>query len=238
MLGRRGVRRGPIIRKVPVGVPEGGMSRISRVAVLAVSIVAVCGGCPMETMPTSCRPTEEAAAPSDHPQPPATVPTPTTIPGEMDPAATPIVPVSDSGSAVGVIRTRIAKRTIAASRTGSIPSPTPRMAVRMAEDGTASSSALGLMWSREVHGLYEFEHAEIFCRKLELADYHDWRLPTIDELDRLMHSEFTPGSRGSFHALWSSTPDEHRGVQTFDLLEWQRSSQAAGMAHALCVRAL
>jgi hypothetical protein len=192
---------------------------------LLVTIMPVATAC----MPTPREP-ETAAPGSVTPIPPAS-PSAAEVPPA--PGETPRPP---GAAAADVIRTRIARRTANQSRIRVVSTPTPPAPVELNDDGTAESAELGLMWSRQVDGAFEQADAASFCEVLELAGYEDWRLPTIDELEDILHSEFAPAGRGTFQALWSATPHELRGTQTFDLWEWSRSRLDAGMAHALCVR--
>jgi len=79
-------------------------------------------------------------------------------------------------------------------------------------DGTVTDITTGLMWEQTETGAMTWEKALAFSEDLELAGFHDWRLPTIRELSRLVDDSrrepsidetFFPGCRPSVY--WSST---------------------------------
>jgi hypothetical protein len=80
-------------------------------------------------------------------------------------------------------------------------------------DGTVSDKNTRLMWQQaEAHQRMRLESAIDYCEKLTFADYDDWRLPSINELESLVvytrtdpaaDSNAFPGISGSY--FWSST---------------------------------
>ena len=85
-------------------------------------------------------------------------------------------------------------------------------------------------------GVFEHPDAVTYCEELETAGFEDWRVPTIDELERILATESGPAWHGGARELWSATPDEVRGVETLVLPGGERSHLAVGVAHVLCVR--
>jgi hypothetical protein len=80
------------------------------------------------------------------------------------------------------------------------------------EDGTVTDITTGLMWGQTETRAMTWEKALAFCEDLDLAGYSDWRLPTIQELSRLVDDSrqepsidtaYFPGCRPSVY--WSST---------------------------------
>jgi len=79
-------------------------------------------------------------------------------------------------------------------------------------DGTVSDITTGLMWEQTETRAMTWEKALAYSEDLDLAGYHDWRLPTIRELSRLVDDSrrdpsidtaYFPGCRPSVY--WSST---------------------------------
>jgi hypothetical protein len=82
----------------------------------------------------------------------------------------------------------------------------------------------GLMWAAKDNGKRVGWHQAMrYCRKLRLADYSDWTLATIDELERLIDNTWSPVPAGEVRGyllgghvvrevtitgpgLWSSNP--------------------------------
>ena len=80
------------------------------------------------------------------------------------------------------------------------------------KDGTVTDITTGLMWHQTETSAMTWEKALAFCENLDLAGYHDWRLPNIRELLSLVDDSrrqpsidtaYFPGCRPSIY--WSST---------------------------------
>jgi hypothetical protein len=57
-------------------------------------------------------------------------------------------------------------------------------------NGTISDLRTGLMWSKTDNGFdINWDDAKEYCEKLELAEFNDWRLPTISELKTLIDKQ-------------------------------------------------
>ncbi len=53
-------------------------------------------------------------------------------------------------------------------------------------DGTLTDKKTGLMWQKNDNGIqYNWVEASCYCENLSLADFDDWRIPTVDELGNL-----------------------------------------------------
>ncbi len=84
------------------------------------------------------------------------------------------------------------------------------------QNGTVSDQLTGLMWIKAPKALPEtYSDAEKYCRGYEFEGHRDWRMPTIDELERLtvnpgQKTGLTPDapfSMGKWQPVfWSSTP--------------------------------
>jgi hypothetical protein len=79
-------------------------------------------------------------------------------------------------------------------------------------DGTITDITTDLMWMQTETRAMTWEKALAFCEDLVLAGYSDWRLPTVQELSRLVDDSrqepsidtgYFPGCRPSVY--WSST---------------------------------
>jgi hypothetical protein len=101
---------------------------------------------------------------------------------------------------------------------------------------TAADNGSGLSWGQ----------AQRYCRELTLAGFHDWTLPTIDDLQQLVT---TTANENGFRInaplkltgwQWSSTPGTQAGEGwAFDFGDGGRASVAAGdsgLNRALCLR--
>jgi hypothetical protein len=83
-------------------------------------------------------------------------------------------------------------------------------------NGIIKDKVTGLMWQQATApGTYDWQDALEYCENLQLANYTDWRLPTILELSTLVDSSiaspgptidttYFPGAGSSYY--WSSTP--------------------------------
>lgn len=54
------------------------------------------------------------------------------------------------------------------------------------QDGTVTDTATGLMWQQSEAGTMTWAEALNYCETLTLADYGDWRLPNINELQSIV----------------------------------------------------
>jgi hypothetical protein len=141
-----------------------------------------------------------------------------------------------SAAAADVIRTRIAWRE-QSQGSGFQPTATPRPPLEvMMDESTVTAARMALMWTRHAAGAFEYGDAVSYCAGLETAGFDDWRLPTIEELERLLDSEYRLEAEGAAVILWSSSANEHRGVETVELPDFTRSHQKVGFGHVICVR--
>ena len=168
-------------------------------------------------------------------------PTSTSEPPSTDaPAvhASPTVRLTEAQS-LEVIRTRIADRD--RRRAGlppPTPSPTPRADASILPSGVVAAPSIGLMWTPHAVGGYGYRDAERHCNGLDLGGFTDWRLPTIDDLERAMGADVVVSIPTTARALWTRTPAENRGHVTLDPTTGARSWMDAGLAHVVCVRAI
>lgn len=105
----------------------------------------------------------------------------------------------------------------------------------------------GLIWAAADNGLdVDWYDADDYCRELELGDWTDWRLPTIDELEGLhdRRSEATyklPAAvRLTGCCPWSSTRSGESSAWNFSFRYRKRFSGSMNYSYALralCVRA-
>lgn len=60
---------------------------------------------------------------------------------------------------------------------------------RVNRNGTITDIRTRLMWQQDANDmeLYNWQGAVEYCKKLRLAGYSNWRLPTIDELRKLIN---------------------------------------------------
>ena len=80
-------------------------------------------------------------------------------------------------------------------------------------DGTVSDIATGLMWQKADDGKgRDWQEALSYAEHLQLAGYHDWRLPDQKELHSIVDYDFIPAINPVFHMqdpkgwFWTSTP--------------------------------
>jgi hypothetical protein len=101
---------------------------------------------------------------------------------------------------------------------------------------TAADNGSGLSWLQ----------AQRYCRDLTAGGFHNWKLPSIDDLQRLVASS---GGESTYRIKapikltgwqWSSTPGKQDGEGwALDFGDGSRASVAAGdsgLNRALCVR--
>jgi hypothetical protein len=125
---------------------------------------------------------------------------------------------------------------------------------------TWTDLATRLMWTKvdssirkgvgDSTGLLTWDEAVGYCRNLQLEDYKDWRLPTIDELEgiydpKLLDTGFDkPAIKGNLRISidhWSTTPSKYKGmVLTFNFFNGMRGDKYGNSiyetAYTLCVR--
>jgi Protein of unknown function (DUF1566) len=102
------------------------------------------------------------------------------------------------------------------------------------------------MWTASDNGSGLSQHqAERYCRTLTVAGFHDWTLPSIDQLQGLVGAAGQGGYRIKAPIKltgwqWSSTPGKQDGEEwALDFGDGGRASVAAGdsgLNRALCVR--
>lgn len=104
----------------------------------------------------------------------------------------------------------------------------------------------GLMWAARDNGRdIDWRRATRYCSELELASYSDWRLPSLDELEKL----YRPMSGNQFKAPgeisltsccpWSSTKKSENSAWNFNFQYRKPFSGALSYTYdlrALCVR--
>lgn len=79
-------------------------------------------------------------------------------------------------------------------------------------DDMVTDTTTGLMWQQVTGGNMNWEAALSYCENLTLADYTDWRLPNIKELQSIVnYGTYNPAIDTSFFpntvssGYWSST---------------------------------
>ena len=104
-------------------------------------------------------------------------------------------------------------------------------------DGTVGP-AFGLLWTEQASGSLNYADAVYHCRFLEVGGFSHWRVPRIEELERIMNTRFRPTYAQAIVALWSSTPDSAR--RKLIVFRTQPSGPGvldpAAMAQVVCVR--
>jgi hypothetical protein len=104
-----------------------------------------------------------------------------------------------------------------------------------------------LMWTADDNGSgLSWLQAQRYCRDLTLAGFHNWTLPSIDELQALVGSAQSQSAYRIKAPIkltgwqWSSTPGKQNGEGwALDFGDGGRASVAAGdsgLNRALCVR--
>lgn len=104
----------------------------------------------------------------------------------------------------------------------------------------------GLIWTRQDSGAdLDWHAAGKFCGELEVADWADWRLPTIEELeglhDRRSVAEYklTPAIKLTGCCPWSQTRNGDSSAWNFSFRYRKRFSGSLNYSYelrALCVR--
>jgi hypothetical protein len=104
-----------------------------------------------------------------------------------------------------------------------------------------------LIWAGSDNGSgVTVSQARNYCRQLSIAEFHDWRLPSIDELQRLFGG---PANDHGYRIVaplqlsgwaWSETegnePAEHWSIDFGDGARASVAAGDAGLNRALCVR--
>ncbi len=183
-------------------------------AALAAAVLA--GGCGPRGRDVAEEPTTVAS------------PTPMVSPGRTR-------TVTSRARALEVIRTRIADKAGGSAQDEPSPKARPPLEVEEGEDGRARATEVGLEWTRRPAGLFVLEDARAYCDGLDGAGGAAWRLPRIGELETIVRADPTVCGAGGSVELWSASPAEQRGFETWDCRTMARSRRAVGMAHAVCV---
>ena len=107
-------------------------------------------------------------------------------------------------------------------------------------------STTGLLWTKSDNGHnVTWSQANGYCQNLRLGGYSDWRLPTLEELEKLYDPKAGDGSqiRGPFKLtgwhVWSSTKRDSYSVWGFGFAFGGRLVSvlnASDNMRALCVR--
>ncbi|MCP4899485.1 MAG: DUF1566 domain-containing protein [bacterium] len=131
----------------------------------------------------------------------------------------------------------VIRRRLTAEQGGETARKTPKVKIELRyEDQTVAAQELGIMWTREAAGVFEFSDSDQYCESLKLASYSDWRLPRMNELQRLLSTGYFPSSRAGVQILWTATPHSSRGMMAYDLSQHRQVQMPAGLAHVVCVR--
>jgi hypothetical protein len=108
-----------------------------------------------------------------------------------------------------------------------------------------------LIWALEESGFVNWNEGVKYCQQFSLGGAHDWRLPSIEELEELNHSD-APGAPHSSDIFWTTNQGLKRGeMWTLSRLMGRLSRPAnengmiSGMpnsaimaSRALCVRSV
>jgi len=106
------------------------------------------------------------------------------------------------------------------------------------QDGTVTDTSTGLMWQKvRAIGTYMWQNALQYCKSLELAGYNDWRLPSREELQRMIDY----GDSDSVFVVesgwyWSSSigfPGYAWGVDSYDGSAGNVSKDGDGFVRAV-----
>jgi TIR domain/Protein of unknown function (DUF1566) len=103
-------------------------------------------------------------------------------------------------------------------------------------------SRTGLLWTKSENLRFRWPEANEYCQNLGLSGYSDWRLPTIDELQKLYNRKdenIRKPFRPPYWWVWSSTKEGPDSAWYFDFRDGERGRLR--LAHriddrALCVR--
>lgn len=138
---------------------------------------------------------------------------------------------------LAVIRTHVAARQEGADP-ASLPTPTrtPTAAIVTVDAHVVAAPELGLQATREAVGALSLPDARAWCRQLGLGGHHDWRVPTLGELEALLGGGFVPSDRLPVERLWTTTPHPVRGVWALAPEGRARIQLDGGLAQTVCVR--
>jgi hypothetical protein len=113
-------------------------------------------------------------------------------------------------------------------------------------EGAYLQEKTGLLWARRDNGTdLDWYGADEHCRDLEVADWTDWRLPTIDELESLHDRrsnalyKVTPAIKLTACCPWSRTRSDDSSAWNFSFRFRKRFSGSLNYSYelrALCVR--
>ena len=113
-------------------------------------------------------------------------------------------------------------------------------------DGTVTDENTGLMWQQGEGGSMNWEDAISYCEGLFLAEYVDWRLPNIKELESIsddslynpsIDTNFFPNAHSS--AYWSSTTHAFLTSNAWGVLFYDGGVgyiSKSGSSYVRCVR--
>jgi len=96
-------------------------------------------------------------------------------------------------------------------------------------DGTLTDLATGLMWQKvDSVVTYNWEQALDYAEDLELADYSDWRLPNVKELQGIVDYTRSPATSGTaaIDPLFDSTAIINEGGQLDYASYWSGTTHA------------
>ena len=87
-------------------------------------------------------------------------------------------------------------------------------------DGTVTDNCTGLMWKQQHLGGMTWQDALDNCNTLEFADYDDWRLPNVRELQTLIDYEY-----GHVPRPTPFLPHDINGNPLFNVSAWSSTTQ-------------
>jgi hypothetical protein len=139
-------------------------------------------------------------------------------PGESAPVPANTQPSSESDAKPETAKPVPAQK-VAAPKTSKAQSSTQKAAISNTEKGakagegaapenslTWTDSSTGLMWAKKDSGSEHdltWKGAAAYCKNLQLDGHSDWRLPTVDELEKIYDANVTvPGQRGAQTTTW------------------------------------
>ena len=113
-------------------------------------------------------------------------------------------------------------------------------------DGVYLDPDTGFLWATEDNGRdIDWRRAATFCEALVLADYHDWILPSLEDLETLLR----PMAKGAYNlpfkiqltacCPWSSTSKDEQSAWNFNFQFSKPFSGAFSYTYdhrALCMR--
>lgn len=134
--------------------------------------------------------------------------------------------------------------------TGFLAEVTTRIAAERIEQERLTSAFLqeeaGLIWARRDNGKdVDWYAADEYCSDLEVADWTDWRMPSIDELEGLHDRrstatyKLTPAIKLTACCPWSESRSSESSAWNFSFRYRKRFSGSMNYSYelrALCVR--